>query len=210
LRLPQRDICRGHIVNGRTARDVVWELFQDLESFRLDEYKAFDDDGKGMNRLVRYFETSVVNAGGKVSRTDDTRFNVICDGGPEFRITTDRDSAKEDDNPSLRGLEHPLVRSQLTRDKDLDSNSRALIVHRSADPNLEGALSFWHIHIHGGTGKYHQRFATIGLDKSGNRLKSLEQASDLLGACAPAIKPLLSLEDRRQPHSGHYPRDPPS
>jgi 3-methyladenine DNA glycosylase Tag len=28
------------IDNARTARQIVWELFQDLEGFRLDEYKC--------------------------------------------------------------------------------------------------------------------------------------------------------------------------
>ena len=37
--------------NARTARRVVFELFQDLDSFRLDDYKQFDDSGKGMERL---------------------------------------------------------------------------------------------------------------------------------------------------------------
>jgi superfamily II DNA/RNA helicase len=36
--------------NARTARQVVFELFQDLDSFRLDDYKQFDDSGKGMER----------------------------------------------------------------------------------------------------------------------------------------------------------------
>ena len=40
------------VENAKTARLVVSELFQDLESFRLDDYKQFDDGGKGMVRLL--------------------------------------------------------------------------------------------------------------------------------------------------------------
>ena len=40
--------------NARTARQVVFELFQDLDTFRLDDYKQFEDSGKGMERLLRF------------------------------------------------------------------------------------------------------------------------------------------------------------
>jgi hypothetical protein len=40
--------------NARTARNAVFELFQDLEGFRLDDYKQFDDGSAGMQRLLQY------------------------------------------------------------------------------------------------------------------------------------------------------------
>ena len=46
------------IDNARAARQIVWELFQDLEGFRLDEYKQMDDGGEGMARLIRYFQAA--------------------------------------------------------------------------------------------------------------------------------------------------------
>ena len=51
--------------NARVAREIVWELFQDLEGFRLDEYKEMDDNGEAMARLVRYFETALARKGAR-------------------------------------------------------------------------------------------------------------------------------------------------
>jgi len=46
--------------NARTARQVVFELFQDLEGFRLDDYRQFDDGGKG--QYHQQIVTIVLNA----------------------------------------------------------------------------------------------------------------------------------------------------
>ena len=42
------------ISNADLARNVVFELFQDLDSFNVDEYRKFDDGGVGMNRLLTF------------------------------------------------------------------------------------------------------------------------------------------------------------
>ena len=38
--------------NAREAREVVFDLFQDLEGFSLDDYKPFSDVSSGLDRLV--------------------------------------------------------------------------------------------------------------------------------------------------------------
>src|SRR6185436_2132352 len=40
--------------NATEARKVVFELFQDLEGFSLEEYEPFSDVGAGMDRIVRF------------------------------------------------------------------------------------------------------------------------------------------------------------
>src|SRR5262249_4457585 len=40
--------------NAVEARKVVFELFQDLEGFRLDDYKAMGDFQSGMDALIRF------------------------------------------------------------------------------------------------------------------------------------------------------------
>ena len=71
--------------NARTARDVVFELFQDLEGFRLDDYRQFDDGGAGMERLVRYLREGVIHRGGT--------FTPICDDIYEVTLNGDGGSA---------------------------------------------------------------------------------------------------------------------
>src|SRR5262249_17981868 len=98
------------VENAREARQIVWELFQDLDRFRLDEYKEIDDGGEGMARLVRYFQATLGRKGAKCIRISGTHFEVEQDRESAFRITTDREAAKEDEQISLLGLEHPLVK----------------------------------------------------------------------------------------------------
>src|SRR5260370_14360050 len=101
------------IDNARTARQIVWELFQDLEGFRLDEYKQMDDGGEGMARLIRYFQAAVALKVGKCLRISDTHFQVQKDREPPFCITTDRQAAKEDEQSSLLRLENPFIKQLL-------------------------------------------------------------------------------------------------
>ena len=42
------------ISNANLARQVVFELFQELDRFNLGDYKKFDDQGRGMRRLVSF------------------------------------------------------------------------------------------------------------------------------------------------------------
>ncbi len=76
------------IDNARTARDVVFELFQDLEGFRLDDYKQFDDGGAGMERLLQYVRDGVGELGGKIASIGDALYKVSLNGEPTSQVTT--------------------------------------------------------------------------------------------------------------------------
>ena len=65
--------------NAKTAREVVFELFQDLDGFRLDDYKQFDDSGKGMERLLRYVQAGVQQAGGTVQARGPSLYEVTLE-----------------------------------------------------------------------------------------------------------------------------------
>ena len=45
--------------NSREARQVVFDLFQDLEGFSLDDYKPFSDVSSSLDRLVRFLSAAV-------------------------------------------------------------------------------------------------------------------------------------------------------
>ena len=44
--------------NATEARKVVFELFQDLEGFSLDDYRPFADIAVGYDRIVRFLRRS--------------------------------------------------------------------------------------------------------------------------------------------------------
>src|SRR5215813_7386947 len=53
------------MTNADLAREIVFELFQDLEKFNLGDYKRFDDDGRGMQRLVAFVQRAARLDGGE-------------------------------------------------------------------------------------------------------------------------------------------------
>jgi SNF2 family DNA or RNA helicase len=114
------------IENAQTARNVVWELFQDLEEFRLDDYRVMDDAGAGMARLVRYVQESVVQHGGSWRPLSDDTFEVA--GITETtRLTLTRETAQADDQLALLGLEHPIVKHLFENDTMLPANRRGVL-----------------------------------------------------------------------------------
>lgn len=172
------------IDNARVARQIVWELFQDLEGFRLDEYKQMDDGGEGIARLARYFQAALARNGAKCIRISDTHFEVHNANEPTFRITTDREAAKEDEQTSLLGLEHPVVKRLLDSDRQLEASARALIA--SQGDNARGVLTVWHVSLQDAAQGFVQKVIPIGLDDQGKRNKSIEVMLPSLGNLSSA------------------------
>jgi superfamily II DNA or RNA helicase len=172
------------IDNARTAREIVWELFQDLEGFRLDEYKKMDDGGEGMARLVRYFQSALARKGGKCIRISDTRFQVSNDGELTVVVTTDREEAKEDEQMSLLGLENPIVKQLMDEDRKLGSHARALTAFCR---NAKGVLTVWHVSLQDSAERFVQRIVPIGVDAQGMRNKAIEPLAGSFGDLSAAL-----------------------
>ena len=137
------------IDNASTARHVVFELFQDLEDFRLDDYQAFDDGGRGIRRLVEYVQAGVRNAGGQIEPDGESRFRISLNGQDAMLVTTNRDEAMQSEDLSLLGLEHPIVKQLMEHHRSVGAVDRG-VSGRFANDNTEiGVLTFWHVHIHG-------------------------------------------------------------
>lgn len=176
------------IDNARAAREIIWELFQDLEGFRLDEYKEMDDGGEAMARLVRYFQLAVVRKGGRCLSTSDTNLQVQKNGDPPLRITTDRERAKEDEDVSLLGLEHPLVKELLDEDRRLGASARAVTI---CGTDCKGVLTLFHVSLQDTGQRFMQKVIPIGVDKEGRRSKAIELLAKSLMEVAPGPESLL-------------------
>lgn len=172
------------IDNARVARQIVWELFQDLEGFRLDEYKQMDDGGESMARLTRYFRSALARKGTKCTRISDAYFEVQNANEPAFRITTNREAAKEDDQASLLGLEHPVVKQLLLGDRQLEASARGLSA--SHGTNAKGVLTVWHVSLQDAAQRFVQKVIPIGLDDQGKRSKPIEAMLPALESLSPA------------------------
>jgi superfamily II DNA or RNA helicase len=184
------------IDNARLARQVVGELFQDLEGFRLDEYKQIEDTGENMARLVRYFQAALVRKGAKFVRISRTHFEVQDANESAFRITTDRTTAKEDEHTSLLGLEHPIVKQLLDRDRQLEASARALSA--SHGNNVKGLLTVWHVSLQDAAQRVVQKVIPIGLDELGKRSKAMEAMLPSLANLSPSSETLFAPAARRE------------
>ena len=186
------------IDNARTARQIVWELFQDLEGFRLDEYKQMDDGGEGMARLIRYFQAALARNGGKCHRISDTLFQVQKDGAPPVRVTTDRDAAKDDETLSLIGMEHPLIKQLLDDDRQLGSGQRAFTAFAPEQADDKGVLTVWHVVLQDATQRSVQKVIPLGLGDQGQRSKSIELLVNSLGRLRPGAESMFSADKRTE------------
>ena len=191
--------------NAKTARDVVFELFQDLESFRLDDYKQFDDAGAGMERLLQYLRDGISHEGGVFRPKENGLYEASLNGETEFVLTTNRDQAKESERLTLLGLEHPLVRSLMDMHARLDAGHRALAAKLPQPSDARGVLTVWRVEVHGGKGQFHRRVVMLGLNESGERSRTIERVADHLRDLKPSHATLLPPERRLELVRGALP-----
>jgi hypothetical protein len=183
------------VENATTARRVVSELFQDLEGFRLDEYRAFDDAGKGMERLLTYFREGIEQAGREVLSRGPGLYDVSIHQ-TQVRITTRRDLAKDDEGTTLLGLEHPLVRRLMAVHAALEARGRALAAGSDRQSSVQGVLTIWRAQMFGVKGQYQQRVVVIGLSREGERSREIEQLATDLRRLRPHDHSTLELRQR--------------
>lgn len=112
--------------NATEARQVVFELFQDLDRFNLGDYQKYDDAGQGMQRLVGFISQATRLAGHTFKQKDSSLWTLFEAGKPPVDFTSDRDRAVQDEKVELFGLENPIVRKNMQRYLDLAETNRAV------------------------------------------------------------------------------------
>jgi SNF2 family DNA or RNA helicase len=170
------------MTNANTAREVVFELFQDLERFNLGEYQKHDDGGRGMQRLVAFVQRAARLGGGELRAKGTNLHELVRSGQPPVLFTTDRDQAVQEPDLQLLGLEHPAVKGLLDEYQGMAAEQRGLIATARDNAEGPGILSFWHVTVHGRAGQSHQRVVRLAFRATGERSVYLERLSrDLTG-----------------------------
>lgn len=180
--------------NAREAREVVFDLFQDLEGFSLDDYKPFSDVSSGMDRLVQFLKIALSDRNWKLTKIDDLTCDLVsADGVRKKRFTLDRETATANEGVDLLGLDHPIVQEELGRWRSLPPEQLGVA--------LEGTdvgatlLSFWLVEASVGTGEKRVSVQPIAVKSDGTRVPSVErQTSQLFDAAAR--RPILSPDER--------------
>ncbi|HLP42536.1 MAG TPA: hypothetical protein VK465_13590 [Fibrobacteria bacterium] len=180
------------MTNAKEAREVVWELFQDLQGFSLEEYRPFQNLSDGMERIRRFFAEAAESDRLSLKSLGDGRF-ALCDAnGSTLQVfTSDRDTAVKQDKLDLFGLDHPLI-------------ARYLQAHQQAEPEVRGAslssehpgvLTWWLIEVALEKGQKRFHWVPVGCDKLGRRNPRLERAAGEILHCPPG-EPVFPAENR--------------
>lgn len=165
--------------NASEARNVVYELFQDLDGFSLDDYQPFSDMTEGMDELVRFVRAAAEDEGKSFSPEDNGIFAVSTPGnGEPLRFTTDRDASIDLENIDLLGLDHPVVVQYMERFRKASEEDIGIRVR--SDDDRTGVLSIWHVTTQGDRGETRNQILTLAVDEAGQRIPSWEKQADRL------------------------------
>jgi superfamily II DNA/RNA helicase len=138
--------------NAEEARRVVFDLFQDLDDFRLDEYMPFSNVESSMERLVHFVWEGVRESGHEITDLGDSIYQIRLSEGRTVKMTTDRDKAREQADLELLGLDHPLVLDLIGQFRRVPSEALGVSVQ---SPNGSHAvISLWKVESHGSAAKF--------------------------------------------------------
>ncbi|QDU80495.1 RNA polymerase-associated protein RapA [Polystyrenella longa] len=171
--------------NASEARNVVYELFQDLDGFSLNDYQPFSDTSEGMDEIVRFVRTAAEDEG-KAFRPEANGVFVVTtpDNGDPLRFTTDRDSSIEAENIDLLGLDHPNVVQYMQRFRSLPDEQIGIRVR--SDDGRTGVLSIWHVTTQGERSETRNQMLSLAVNGEGQRIPSWEKQVDRLFQFSPA------------------------
>ena len=180
--------------NAREAREVVFDLFQDLDGFSLDDYKPFSDVTSGLGRLVDFLSTAFAGRNLNIVMIDEQTFDLVgADGTHHNRFTLDRETATIRDDVDLLGLDHPVVQEELGRWRNVPPEDLGLSVDGSEFG--QGVLSVWMVESSNGVGERRTTIQPIAVNFDGQRSPSIERQADVI-LRRNGKRPVLSIEER--------------
>ena len=174
--------------NADLARRVVFELFQDLERFNLGDYHKFDDQGRGMKRLIDFISSAARLSGWNFLKQDDDQVALEKPGELPIMFTVNREDALNNENLQLLGLEHPLINQLLKKYSSEESRDRAL-VGKISGLTSGGLLTIWKISTQDKDGQSSYHIVRIGMTFEGDRAPQLEHLEEkILSMDAPVMR----------------------
>jgi superfamily II DNA or RNA helicase len=180
--------------NSREARQVVFDLFQDLEGFSLDDYKPFSDVSSSLDRLVRFMAAAVADRQQRLVKVDEETYDLVnVDGFCRARFTLNRETATGSDSLELMGLDHPLVQEELGRWRSVPPEDVGLVVHADVDEPV--LLSIWMVETSGKSGDRRLFVQPIAVKEDGTRAPAIERKCESY-LQAPMALPKFSAEQR--------------
>lgn len=180
--------------NSREARQVVFDLFQDLEGFSLDDYKPFSDVSTSLDRLVRFLSAAATERQQRLIKVDDETYDLVTvDGVRRARFTLNRDTATARDDVELLGLDHPLVQEELGRWRSVPPEDVGIAV--AGDVDAPVLLSLWMVEASAGSGERRIVVQPIAVKQDGTRMPAVERHCERFLQATPS-RAQLPVEER--------------
>ncbi len=180
--------------NSREAREVVFDLFQDLEGFSLDNYKPFSDVSSSLDRLVRFISAAMAEQQQRIVKVDEETYDLVtADDARCTRFTLNRDTATSRDDVDLLGLDHPLVEEALGRWRGAPPESLGIAVQGDMDATV--LLSLWLVETSSSNREGRIIVQPIAVKADGTRVPVVERQCEHY-LQAPTIVPILSPAQR--------------
>lgn len=160
--------------NAAAAKDAVFELFQDLDRFSLDDYTPLADTSEGMERLVQFI-TLASSLEGKQFIPDGNNRYRLCDGQGKTLHTfvSERDEVNDNDKLELIGLDHPVISEMLDNYRSLTADTMATALHTS--DGLHGAIGIWLVETHNDKGQTLRSIVKLAVNNAGERIPGWER-----------------------------------
>jgi helicase domain protein len=180
--------------NSREARQVVFDLFQDLDGFSLDDYQPFSDVSSGLDRLLRFFSAAITEHQQKLVEVAESTYDLITTEGVSCsRFTLVRETATRQEGLQLMGLDHPLVQAEINHWRNLPPEEIGIAVCGNVvEPVL---LSLWLVETFVGKREKQVIVQAIAIRQDGTRVPAIERFPEKY-LLAPPATPFLQPEQR--------------
>ncbi len=166
------------LANASEARQVVFQLFQDLEGFSLEDYRPFADVTAGLGALRAFLQVTLPARGMTLIESTGGLFEVRNEsGGIVTRFTIDRDAANTEGGPDLLGLDHPIVADLLAVHRAMPPESIGLAVE-SGKATARGILTCWLVNARMPKGEQRVFLQPIAVRDDGQRMPLWERQLD--------------------------------
>lgn len=182
------------MTNASEARKVVFELFQDLDSFSLDDYKPFENIDEAQHRLMNFLKLATSLENGEIRPLKDQLFDIVHQGNSLGKMFTfDRDLSRTSDDIHLMGVDHPFV-VQLTSQYG-ELNPEEVGTSCSFDSDKHGVLTLWKVMVTKNNSEQATMVISLAVDENGGRMPSVEKRLHEVFLSDP-VSPVLSEEKR--------------
>lgn len=187
--------------NAREAREVVFDLFQDLDGFSLDDYKPFSDVTSGLGRLVDFLSTAFAGRNLNIVMIDEQTLDLVgADGTRHNRFTLDRETATTRDDFDLLGLDHPVVQEELGRWRSVPPEDLGVSIDGAEFG--QGVLSVWMVETSNSAGERKTTIQPIAVNLDGQRIPAAERQVEAV-LRAKTLPPIMSVEQRLELFQRH-------